>query len=106
MHLTRKFEAERAELQQLLMQQKKELEFAVSNEAEQQQQAAALKMELSKITDKLEKDRKAFIEQEKELARLKTEGELERITLQQNLQKLAVNFGKRAKFYYYVYKYI
>jgi len=106
LHLTRKFEAERAELQQLLMQQKKELEFAVSNEAEQQQQAAALKMELSKITDKLEKDRKAFIEQEKELARLKTEGELERITLQQNLQKLAVNFGKRAKFYYYVYKYI
>ena len=105
LHLTRKFEAERAELQQLLMQQKKELEFAVSNEAEQQQQAAALKMELSKITDKLEKDRKAFIEQEKELARLKIEGELERITLQHNLQKLALNFGKRAEFYYSIYKY-
>ena len=50
-----------------------ELESAVLSEAEQQQQAAALKQELSKITDKLEKDRATFLEQEEELARLKTE---------------------------------
>ena len=71
--LTLSFEAEREELQKLLKHQKMELESAVLSEAEQQQQAAALKQELSKITDKLEKDRATFLEQEEELARLKTE---------------------------------
>ena len=71
--LTLSFEAEREELQKVLKHQKMELESAVLSEAEQQQQAAALKQELSKITDKLEKDRATFLEQEEELARLKTE---------------------------------